>query len=328
MKFFKQLGLLLWKNYRLQIRRPVATTFQLGLPILFIFILLIIRVLRVKQEPVGAEVWESFSPKILPFHHPGFGAWKVAFAPNSSRNRVLMHKVAEVLKLNTSTPFASEDAMVPELISDQENKGTGGWKYLAGIVFVDGKDDELIYKIRMPSSLRNSKDNNTKKFSGFQSGSGTWHTKSVFPLTFDGLGPRHNNSKSGGSPDYYKEGFLSLQFAVDHVFTEMQLKGQNRLQNLSSIKIDMQRFPYPAYLKDPFVVAIQNSLPLLIMLSLVYNQLVTVKEIVYEKENKLKVVYFIKGCSLSKDLTMLEIRYFIKYVMRCHGVLWNNQTLE
>lgn len=264
---------------------------------MFIFILLLIRVLRVKQQPVGAEVWESFSPRILPFPHPRGGAWKVAFAPNSTRNLALMHKVAEVLKLNASIPFASENAMVPVLINDQENKGAGGWKYLAGIVFVDSKDDELIYKIRMPSSLRNSKDNNTKQFSGFQSGSGTWHTKSVFPLTFQGLGPRHNKSKSGGSPDYYKEGFLSLQFAIDHMFTEMQLKGRNRLQNLSTIKIDMQRFPYPAYLKDPFVVAIQNSLPLLIMLSLVYNQLVTVKEIVYEKEKKLKESMKIMGLS-------------------------------
>ena len=292
MRFFKQLGLLLWKNYRLQIRRPVATAFQLGLPILFIFILLLIRVLDIKQEKIDATVWDSFSPSNLPFRHPGGGVWQLAFAPNNSRTFGLMQKVSGFLGLKHSRPFASESDMVASLISDQENKGAGGWKFLGGVVFIDGEADGLTYKIRMPSSLRNSKGNNTKKFSSFRSGSGTWQTKSVFPLTFDGIGPRNNKSKSGGSPDYYEEGFLAIQFAVDRAFTVRKLNDTTMKQNISSMRIKMQRYPYPKYLRDPFVVAIQNSLPLLLMLSLVYNQLVTVKEIVYEKERKLKVTSF------------------------------------
>lgn len=299
MRLFKQLRLLLWKNYRLQIRRPVATVFQLGLPILFIFILLLIRVLRIKQEEHPATVWDGFSPSNLPFHHPRGGVWQLAFAPNNSRNFGLMKKVSGFLGLKPSRPFASENDMVAALISDQENKGASGWKFLGGVVFIDGEANGLTYKIRMPSSLRNSKGNNTQKFSAFQSGSGTWQTKSVFPLAFDGLGPRSNKSKSGGPPDYYKEGFLAIQFAVDRAFTVQKLTDVSREQNLSSIKIKMQRYPYPKYLRDPFVIALQTSLPLLIMLSLVYNQLVTVKEIVYEKERKLKVISFIGNTLVS-----------------------------
>ena len=296
MKFFKQLGLLLWKNYRLQIRRPVASFFQLGLPILFILILLLVRVLRIQQEYIGAEVWESFTPSNLPFRHPGGGTWQLAFTPNNTRSHELMSKVSSNLKLKPGKPFPSETEMVAALVGDQENKGAGGWNYLAGIVFIDGEVHGLTYKIRMPSSLRNSKDNSTKKISAFQTGSGTWQTKSVFPLTFDGLGPRTNKSISGGPPDYYKEGFLAIQSAIDHAFTVQKLKEQNITRTLSSMQIDMQRFPYPDYLRDPFIAAIQNSLPLLLMLSLVYNQLVTVKEIVYEKENKLKVTPFTLDC--------------------------------
>ena len=294
MKVFRQLKLLLWKNYTLQKRRPIATLFQLGLPILFILILLLIRVFNVKQEPVGATVWKSFAPSNLPFHHPGGGVWKLAFAPNSTQNLKLMNMVTGYLKQKPARPFTSEKEMVSALLNDQEKKGTGAGMYLGGIVFIDTKDDGLTYKVRMPAALRNSKQNKTSRFASFQAGSGTWHTKSVFPLTFDGIGPRSNKSKSGGPPDYYKEGFLAIQFAVDHAFTILKSKQNKSMHNLSSFNIEMQRFPYPAYLRDPFVIAIQNSLPLLIMLSLVYNQLVTVKGIVYEKENKLKVILSLK----------------------------------
>lgn len=289
MKFFRQLGLLLWKNYQLQRRRPIATLFQLGLPILFILIILLIRVLRVKQEPVDATVWESFNPSTLPFHHKG--GWQLAFAPNNSKSIEIMKGVSTLLKTRT-TPYKSEDEMVSALVNDQEKKPPIGGKYLGGVVFISDSNEAFTYKIRMPSSLRNSQ-NKTNKAASFQQGSGTWQTKSVFPLTFDGIGPRSNKSKSGGPPDYYREGFLAIQFAVDRTFT--LLHESVSAQNLTKLNIRMQRFPYPAYLKDPFVIAIQNSLPLLLMLSLVYNALLTVKGIVYEKENKLKVSQPIKS---------------------------------
>jgi len=38
-----KLGLLLWKNYLLQKRRPVATVFELLLPVLFAVLLVIIK---------------------------------------------------------------------------------------------------------------------------------------------------------------------------------------------------------------------------------------------------------------------------------------------
>lgn len=287
MRFFRQLGLLVWKNYTLQKRRPIATLFQLGLPILFILIILLIRVFRVKQEPVNSTVWQSFKPSTLPFKHKE--GWRLAYTPNSTQYFDIMHSVATALKIRSLTPFSSESEMVSALVNDQEKNKISGGNYLGGLVFLSDSDEGLAYKIRMPSSLRNSKSK-TKSFQMFQKGQGTWKTKSVFPLTFDGIGPRSNKSKSGGSPDYYREGFLAMQYAVDRAFTVMKMKDKKSKHNLSSLAIRMQRFPYPAYLKDPFIIVIQISLPLLLMLSLVYNALLTVKGIVYEKENRLKVI--------------------------------------
>ena len=285
MKATRQLSLLLWKNYKLQKRRPIATLFQLGLPILFILIILLIRVLRVKREHIEPTVWPKFNPERLPYHRMGKLQWKLAFTPSNKETKSIMDKVRKALKV-IPYGFDSETTMISSLIQDQ-NKGAPLWEYLGAVTFLDYSKPNLKYKIRMPSNLRNS-NNETSRFSSFRSGSGTWQTKSVFPRTFGGIGPRSNKSKSGGPPDYFREGFLAVQFAVDHAFTRY-VANQSLLDLDSNMTLSMQRFPYPAYLKDPFVIAIQNTLPLLLMLSLVYNALLTVKEIVYEKEKRLKV---------------------------------------
>lgn len=52
--------------------------------------------------------------------------------------------------------------------------------------------------------------------------------------------------------------------------------------------VQLRRFPYPTWLSDGFLFAIQFGLPFLLMLSLVYTALCTVRNIVHEKERKLK----------------------------------------
>lgn len=48
------------------------------------------------------------------------------------------------------------------------------------------------------------------------------------------------------------------------------------------------RFPYPAYVKDGFLYAIQFGLPLLLMLSFMYTALTITRNVVHEKERRLK----------------------------------------
>ena len=59
--------------------------------------------------------------------------------------------------------------------------------------------------------------------------------------------------------------------------------------SLDDIKLKVKRFPYPPYLNDNFVLVIQQQLPLILMLSFVYSALSIVKDVVHEKERKLKV---------------------------------------
>lgn len=60
--------------------------------------------------------------------------------------------------------------------------------------------------------------------------------------------------------------------------------------DLKSLGITFQRFPYPPYYADYLLYALQQFLPLILMISLLYPAFDLVKSLVYEKEKKLKVI--------------------------------------
>lgn len=87
---------------------------------------------------------------------------------------------------------------------------------------------------------------------------------------------------------YLREGFLAVQHAVDKAI----MLSYNRTAALSLLghtTVVLSRFPYPAFIYDVFILAIQNQLPLLLVLSFTYTSLNIVRSVVQEKERKLKV---------------------------------------
>lgn len=62
-------------------------------------------------------------------------------------------------------------------------------------------------------------------------------------------------------------------------------------QLFEKLTVIAKRFPYPPFISDPFLVAIQYQLPLLLMLSFTYTSLTIIRAVVQEKERKLKVLY-------------------------------------
>lgn len=65
-------------------------------------------------------------------------------------------------------------------------------------------------------------------------------------------------------------------------------KGRQRLSELGD-NIQLKRHPYPPYNDDKFVLVIQQQFPLILILSFVLVALNVVKDVVHEKERKLKV---------------------------------------
>lgn len=79
-----------------------------------------------------------------------------------------------------------------------------------------------------------------------------------------------------------------MQHAVDRAIMH-SLNKTEAANVLWKTRVVVSRFPYPAFKYDPFILAIQNQLPLLLVLSFTYTSLNIVRGVVLEKERKLKV---------------------------------------
>ena len=262
----------------------MRTFFQIAMPLFFIVVLVLLRAFVVKDERRPNVTYFAFDVNELPPDLNGETQWKMAFAPNTSDVRQVMDMVAKQLSLVKVTGFQNEDEMVRVLVSEEQNrnKPSNDALFLGGIAFNKSLNSgDIIYKIRLSSKSK-------KKYNQKKEGFGTdpyanWNTQFTFPV-FQVPGPRDENSTYGGPPHYFEEGFLSLQHAVD--FAIIKYKGN--MADVDTI-VSVKRFPYPDYIHDPFIVAIQTTLPLLLMLSLIFTALNIVRDIVYEKEKKLKV---------------------------------------
>ena len=263
-----QFSLLMWKNFILLKRAPVRTFFQIAMPLLFIAILVFLRAFKIKNEYKPNVTYPAFEVNKLPSDVSKLN--QIAFAPYTSDVRQVMDSVVKQLGFTRAVPFNSEENMVSSLVSLQGNEKT----FLGGIAFHTSLDsNNIIYKIRLSSKT---------------SPSTTWNTQFTFPV-LQVPGPRNKNASHGGPPFYFEAGFLAIQHAVDVAIMKYRSRGKIDVLNTT---VSIKRFPYPDYTHDNFVHVIQTSLPLFLMLSLSFIVLIIVRDVVYEKEKKLKVRKF------------------------------------
>ena len=281
-----QFSLLMWKNFILLKRAPVRTFFQIAMPLLFIAILVFHRAFKIKNEYKPNVTYPAFEVNKLPSDVSKLN--QIAFAPNTSDVRQVMVGVVKQLGFtcNSSVPFNSEEDMVSSLVSLQGNETT----FLGGIAFNTSLDsNNIIYKIRLSSKTDIKQNGGKEERQGFgTSPSTTWNTQFTFPV-LQVPGPRNKNASHGGPPFYFEAGFLAIQHAVDVAIMKYRSKGKTDVLNTT---VSIKRFPYPDYTHDNFVQVIQTSFPLFFMLSLSFIVLIIVRDVVYEKEKKLKVRKF------------------------------------
>ncbi|CAL4103477.1 unnamed protein product [Meganyctiphanes norvegica] len=217
--------------------------------------------------------------------------WPIAYAPNNTAVKNVMEMVADDLWADADDMgFATERDMVKHLttIAKNEDEGdsffSGVEDVLGGIVFTnDFPDDktfpkDIKYKIRLKGAPRAGSKRNPF------APPPQWLTEVSYPL-FQVPGPRERNKNTGGRPGYYDEGFLSLQYAVDMALARY-ISGDETATRFSKIKL--QRMPYPEYIDDKYLVALQAWMPFVLLASYIYPAINLVKSIVYEKEKKLK----------------------------------------
>ncbi|KAK4312219.1 hypothetical protein Pmani_016341 [Petrolisthes manimaculis] len=213
------------------------------------------------------------------------GLWPLAYSPNNTAIRELMTIVADNLWVDESNyGFATEGELVDRLstFGKEENKEIVE-DILGAVVFTNEfpKENELpeklSYKIRLKGSQRSKKQRN------LLSPPRQWFTEIFYPR-FQVPGPRERNDNYGGIPGYHDEGFLAIQHAVDMAVAQYISGVDPRTYYV----LELQRMPYPPYIDDTYLVALQAWLPFVLLVSYIYPAINIVKSVVYEKEKKLK----------------------------------------
>ncbi|KAF2898000.1 hypothetical protein ILUMI_08174 [Ignelater luminosus] len=277
--------LLMWKNFLLQWRHPKQTLVEILAPVLFSLLLVAVRSL-VHPEPHSATLYTPFKNS-LPANK-SFTSM-VAWSPkNPTLEKIMDNVVKSIYEKNKKLKmkqigFDNRQALEKYLTNELTLLTT-----IAGIEFDDSLagsgnlTSNLDITFRFPSELRNS----TK---------GNWKTKRLFP-TYQVAGPREWTENEGATPSYYLEGFLMLQQELSFaIIDHFKQKIHNKPFDHNSVSIHMQRFPYPKWIQDDLLTAMQSFVGLIIMLSFVHTCISTVKIITTEKEKQLKEAMKIMG---------------------------------
>ncbi|XP_015346371.1 phospholipid-transporting ATPase ABCA3 [Marmota marmota marmota] len=300
MAVLQQLALLLWKNYTLQKRKILVTILELFLPLLFSGILIWLR-LKIQSENVpNATVYPGQSIQELPlfftFPPPG-DTWELAYIPSHSEAaKTITETVRKSLVINMRVRgFPSEKDFEDYVRFDNHSSNV-----LAAVVFQLASNHSkeplplaVKYHLRFSYTRRNYMWTQTGNF--FLKETEGWHTTSLFPL-FPNPGPREPAFPDGGEPGYIREGFLAVQHAVDKAIMYYHANASAH-QLFQKLTVVAKRFPFPPFISDPFLVAIQYQLPLLLMLSFTYTSLSIIRAVVQEKERRLKEYMRMMGLS-------------------------------
>uniref|UniRef100_A0A8D0D6S7 ATP binding cassette subfamily A member 3 n=1 Tax=Sander lucioperca TaxID=283035 RepID=A0A8D0D6S7_SANLU len=275
-------------------RQILVTLVEILLPLLFSGILIVLRQKVPFKDYPNATVYESYAVDTLPSSL--FHSLQLAYVPgNSSVVRQVAEEVRGSLALSSVRGFETE-----EQFEDYVRNDPLSGKLLAAVVFEHPftHDDEPLplkvsYHLRFSFTPRNAPPKERSELN--PNSDLDWHTLSLYPL-FQLPGPREQYDKEGGTPGYFREGFLAVQHAVDLAI----MRSYNRTSAaslLGRIRVVLSRFPYPAFIYDVFILAIQNQLPLLLVLSFTYTSLNIVRSVVQEKERKLKEYMRMMGLS-------------------------------
>jgi hypothetical protein len=125
---------------------------------------------------------------------------------------------------------------------------------------------------------------------------------------------RYGPSNCLGCNAYFLYGFIYLQDMIEKAIIEVKT---NKTQNYGIIG---QMTPYPCYVNDKFVTAISRTLPLFMVLAWIYTVSMMVKDIVYEKEKRLKEFMRVMGLSngihwMSWFITSFITMFFVAFLL-------------
>ncbi|XP_068921390.1 phospholipid-transporting ATPase ABCA3-like [Petaurus breviceps papuanus] len=292
MTAFRLFKLLLWKIYILKKRMFLSSLIEVLLPLLFAGVLISLRLKSkpqykdsIKYDPLFID---DLPNKFVQTFPPDF-LWLCYLPSDSDVAKTITQKVTEPFQLTLKVSGYSAENFPPH------------WSYvmLCTIVFTQlfGNRSTRLpltvdYILRFPYRQKFYNVDEKEELGQIEYG---WNTHLLFPL-FVLSGPRQPSASDGGLPGYFREGFLSLQHAVNRGIMYYHMN-DSMTQQYEKITITMKRFPLPSYIQDPFISVLEDNFSILIMLSFLCTSVFIIHAIVQEKERKLKEYMHIMGLS-------------------------------
>ncbi|XP_070635571.1 ATP-binding cassette sub-family A member 17-like isoform X1 [Bos indicus] len=312
MAMFRNLKLLLWKNFILKKRKTLVTVLEILMPLLFCAVIIYLRFgsLPRKRPPVDYKVIDITSLPEFFNQFPLKNKFQLVYIPSKSET---LKNITEMVKDFFTVEFEvlgypSVPVFEKYIIQDPK-----AFYVLTGIVFDHNFNDnteplplEVKYYLRFSFFQRNYL---SLRLILQQDDMQGWLTSFLYPPNLS-QEPRDYGVSEGGAPGYYQEGFLAIQHATDRaiMWHHAPTETTGLFQSLSVL---LKRFPHGAYVRDIFFLVLQNEFPLFLMLSFICIELITINSIVLEKERKLKEYMCMMGLHSWQHWVAWFIVYFI-----------------
>ncbi|XP_071067543.1 ATP-binding cassette sub-family A member 17-like [Dasypus novemcinctus] len=320
MTVFRNLKLLLWKNFILKKRKILVTVLELLMPLLFSTIVMYLRfnsLPRMKPPVNYTAIDISLLPEFF-YNFPVKNNFQLVYVPSESET---LKALTEMVEKSFDVDFEVLGSQSVSSFDKYIIKDSKSFYVLAGIIFDNSfkkRKKPLPLSLYQLAAILFPEETRECSFVGYTSykldfevlvkyhlrfsyikrnyllsrliffrddGEG-WSTNYLYPPN-PGQEPREYLFDDGGLPGYYKEGFLAIQHAMDKAI--MWYHAHDAMTEMfESVSVLVKRFPCGAYVQDSFFLILQNEFSLLLMLSFICIELIIINSIALEKERKLK----------------------------------------
>jgi hypothetical protein len=266
-----QFRLLMWKNLCLQKKLWKATIFLIIYPLFFVVILIILRSLMPQKSVSSPALHPSFTisslnSRLVP--PEGSDIWHLAYTPNTDLTNRIMKRAAGLMNMATEADLAfdTEDDLVEHLKTANDVFG--------GIVFIFNGETNLprniTYKIRLRAELY----------------AATFGLQDMSKDTPKSSSRQPTDMYGGEQPGYFYEGFLTVQQAVDLSI----IKEVNAFFDVNRFELRLKQYPESSYSNDWLYRSLDRLFPVCIVIGFITTAYRICKDILLEKEKKLKEI--------------------------------------